>query len=309
MEKKTQQHYVWEYYLKSWCHNEKQLYCLREKEKIFTVNPEKIAKEREFYKLKNISKNEANLIDKAFIEPQKNERLKILNRKWVHHFTEVFEIQKHIEKTEDAQLNYLIEAIVVNLEEDYHNKLENIALPYIEALKKGDLNLIQNNEEDYHKCLIFIATQYFRTKKMKENAIKSTEDFTKKTGYKTEKIWNILSHIFATNLAFGLLQKREEYKWYILDNRTHTPFLTGDQPIINTHSDYSSFDNIEEELELYYPISPSKALLISDNNYGDPSNIEIKIDKVNEYNSLISRACHEQLFSNKKELLNEFMNL
>lgn len=300
LEKKTQQHYVWEYYLKSWCYNESQFYCLRKNEKIFSVNPEKIAKEREFYKLKNITDKEAKLIDETFIKKQDSKILRSINREWIKYFRDIFEEQKRA--SEDVEWDRLIEANIVNLEEDYHNKLENNAKPYIDSLKNGDLNKIKNNEPEF---LIFLTTQYFRTKKLKDNAIV----FAREAGFEIEKIWNVLSHIFATSLTFGLITRREEYKWNILVNNTNMPFLTGDQPVINTHADYSSSSEIENELELYYPITPSKALLITDKNYGESSDIEIQKSEVEKYNSLIYDASYKQIFSNKKEGLSVFENL
>lgn len=310
LEKKLQQHYVWEYYLASWCYNNRQLYCYRTKdENVFPVNPEKIAKEREFYKLKNITPSEAELIEQLFIKDHKTPKLRELNRKWIVNFTEIFRIKQFLESQNIAtdEINNMIDVLITNLEEEHHTNLEKRAIPYLEALKKGYLN-VKENDDAFVDFLIFLSTQYFRTKKIKMNFLRSAKELGDKMGVNVENMWNISSHIFATSLAFGIYEQRDNYKCYILICKGNIPFITGDQPVINTLANYSS-DVETDELELYYPVSPDKALLISKENFvKNPTTIEISEDEVRRYNSLILAASEEQVFSNNKELLNELIN-
>ena len=205
----------------------------------------------------------------------------------------------------NVEIEKEIETTIINMEEDYHTQLEQKALPFLEALRNEDTNLFSDEEGILDFCL-FLCTQYFRTKRMKMSVLRSTEEIAKTMGINVERMWNILSHIFATNMAYSLIM-RENFKWTLLTNNDGIPFISGDQPIINSLCDYS-VDKPPESLELYYPVSPNKALLISDTNYlQEPSIVKINDTEINKYNSLILGACEEQIYSVKKETLEELM--
>jgi len=84
----------------------------------------------------------------------------------------------------------------------------------------------------------------------------------------------------------------------LLDNRTDTPFITGDQPIINMHATYEP--GAPEKLEFFYPISPQKAMLLLESSDHSQS---VTAENVLRYNNLIARISHEQVFSNSREYL------
>jgi hypothetical protein len=202
----------------------------------------------------------------------------------------------------------MIDVLITNLEEEHHTNLERMAIPYLESIKRGQLN-IKEEDSSLSNFLLFLTTQYTRTKKIKMNVIRSSQPAADLIGLNIEKIWNIVSHISATNMAYTIYTQKTDFKWSILINNGNIPFITGDQPTINTLADYSSLDVPPAEFELYYPISPDKALLISKAKYlNEPTNIEINEDEVIRYNSLILEASEEQVFSNSKETLNLFLN-
>ncbi|MCK6205740.1 DUF4238 domain-containing protein [Bacillus infantis] len=308
MQKKIQQHYVWEHYLTSWCYNGKQLYCYRKNDNnIFPTNPEKIAKEREFYKLKDITPNEAALIEHLFINPNKNPVIRKINRNWISRFTDIFVLKQLVKNKKNDELDTMIDVLITNLEEDHHTRLEERAIPYLNSLKDGQLN-INNDDDSFVDFLLFLSTQYYRTKRIKMNVIRSTKEAADRVGLSLEKnvenIWNISSHILATSFAHTLFIASENFKWTILTNTGNIPFITGDQPVINTHANYS-LNETTTELELYYPLSPDKALLISTVNYLDSSTkVEIDENQVSRYNLLMLKASEEQVFSNSREILN-----
>lgn len=79
-------------------------------------------------------------------------------------------------------------------------------------------------------------------------------------------------------------------------------FITGDQPVINTKAKFSSET---KELELYYPLEPSKALIITEEkNF----NTEWSIEKVKEYNDKIEQQSLELIFANDKEVLKQYIS-
>jgi len=73
-----------------------------------------------------------------------------------------------------------------------------------------------------------------------------------------ENMWLPLSLIFASNVGAHITQK---YSVVLLQtNDSH--FIVGDQPVVNT---YSTFNMLSQptDVELFYPITPYKALLLT----------------------------------------------
>lgn len=310
LEKKIQQHYVWEHYLTAWCFNEKLLYCYRkDKQNIFPINPDKIAKEREFYKLKDVTPYEKEIIEELFIKKFHNEEVQEINRNWIRMFTKVFEIRQLLSSRgiTNEVIDLKCEVIITNLEEEHHTNLELAALPYLKSLRESGQLPSMEEGESLVDFILFLTTQYFRTKKIKMNVLRSASEISSELAQNVEKIWNISSHILATNTAYSIFMK--QCKWRILVNKGKIPFITGDQPAINTFADYSTHSIDNNGFELYYPLSPSKALLISqEKSLSDPTSLEmIEVDQVEvtKYNMLILAAAEEQVFSNNSELLDD----
>lgn len=85
-------------------------------------------------------------------------------------------------------------------------------------------------------------------------------------------------------------------------NDTQTPFITTDQPLINLKANRCLDESIED-FELYYPISPNKALILyeKDVSLGDCVNKE----KVIELNKKMAESALEQIYANKKSVLKQ----
>ena len=83
-------------------------------------------------------------------------------------------------------------------------------------------------------------------------------------------------------------------------------YITGDQPVVNTHSINSGLLDEPTEFEIYYPISPKKAVMITmnDNRFASDT-VFVTIEDVKLYNSYIIDRSHEQIFSNSESLLEE----
>ncbi|NWK78151.1 DUF4238 domain-containing protein [Aquitalea sp. LB_tupeE] len=106
------------------------------------------------------------------------------------------------------------------------------------------------------------------------------------------KYWKIIIH------------RKKKRKLAIITNDLNTPFITGDQPAINIKKKEGKQ---QDELSIYYPISPNLALILCDINQEPimPEN-GIQPHQVDEVNKLIANASHKQIFSNSKEYLNNF---
>jgi hypothetical protein len=124
-----------------------------------------------------------------------------------------------------------------------------------------------------------------------------------------EKIWNILSHIYSTNIGWSLYADRRSLQFVLLENQSSTQFVTGDQPVINTYGT-SDPKKPPQRLEFYYPISSFIALLLVDRkNNVEEKRRTIGYAQVMAYNEHIVRNSHEQLYAATKESLEMYVHL
>jgi hypothetical protein len=113
------------------------------------------------------------------------------------------------------------------------------------------------------------------------------------------RIWNIMIHMFATNIGASLYIERHKRILQLLENKSSVPFITGDQPIINLKSKNGQSP---DQLSFYYPISPKLAIFLSDMD-DPPMNPIIGEYEATELNKKIKDASYLQVFGDSKESL------
>ncbi len=299
IEKKIRQHYVFQFYLKSWTTNDKIFSLLNNK--IIETKTDKIGLMKNFYKLNEMSKEDFKFIDLFFFKDVNPITAKI-NKDWAPLLNAIFEYKNILKNSGNLKKDdeFQIDIFITNLFENFHANIENAAIPCLKSLLEKNFNFL-NNDVDLANFLFFISIQYFRTKRMKEIITNISLDY----GFKNFKnIWNVCSIIFATNIGASLFIVKDKLKFTLLTTN-NLEFITGDQPIINTFGDYKTAKKLnDKELQLYYPLSPNISLLISLNRENEKFIFEEISDlQVHCYNALICKASYEQLYSNKYELL------
>jgi len=295
------QHYVWRYYLKAWTVKDK-IWCAREG-RVFSSGLMGVANIRDFYKLHELTENDIDLIQKQFLDPLSPE-LKKLNQKWIDLFTFVHRRKRLIQErggnphqeAEEELRNYCIE-----FEEKIHSEIERSSIPYIDAIRESNLSFLQC-ESAKSKFIYFMCVQYFRT-----NNIGQAMKAKLKVKELNEAIWNVLAHILATTLGWHICLD-SNLNFVLLINKTSTPFITGDQPVINTQADYKNLASQSSQLELYYPQGPKLGLLISkDATYAGKEQVEVDEKTVVDLNQLIQRASFEQLYADSEWILKNLL--
>jgi hypothetical protein len=173
----------------------------------------------------------------------------------------------------------------------------------LDDILKGDLSFYESTD----RCigfLYFICMQYMRTKGIKERSIERVSDHS---GQDLSRIWNLATLMFAYNVGMGLFLERRKRKLALVENRTDVPFTTGDQPIINLHVDGIRPSN---ELSLYYPVSPSLALLLTEVDKEPAFSTETLTSvQVTDLNTKMFEACHSQLFGQTRASLLPYKDL
>lgn len=122
-------------------------------------------------------------------------------------------------------------------------------------------------------------------------------------------MWSVLRHICATNLGIHLYLNRVNIRPVLIENHSNMPFITSDQPIINTCAIELHLGETATGIELYYPLTPTLSLLLTD----DPKKIKKGVCIADEhdvvmYNKYIYIKSGKQVYANEKQSLELFVN-
>ena len=147
--------------------------------------------------------------------------------------------------------------------ENVHSQIEFTGMKYISFLQQNDL-CFWNNETDRDRFSFFLSHQYFRTKNTRDGIIAVFEKMKRDNSYfasiRPENMWLPLSLILASNVGAYIANKLSA----ILLQAEDSCFVVGDQPVVNT---FATFDMMTSpnDIELFYPITPCSALLLTSN--------------------------------------------
>jgi hypothetical protein len=297
-EKKRRQHHVWQHYLKSWA-TDNQIWCLREGS-VFQTNTTKVAVERDFYKIPELTSEDIALIKWLVINPAQHPRTQANHENFLALLTAPSRLAEQFRKfaKNPKELDDLLDIIRTNVLEDYHAGIEDSFSPLLDEILRNDLSFYA----DEQRCITFthfLCTQHMRTKNIKE---KSIERVGVNGGPDMSRIWDIMSHMFAVNIGTCLYLERSKRTLSLIQNRTDVPFVTGDQPIINLHGDGAT---PPEALSFYYPVSPRLALLWPEVGEAPAFTTDgLTPTQAGALNMRMLEACHSQVFAQtESELL------
>jgi hypothetical protein len=195
-----------------------------------------------------------------------------------------------------AEIDQFLDDYASNALEDYHASIEASFIPSLESALNGDISFY--NDERCIPFLNYLCTQYMRTKGIKERSI---ELCNADKSADLSRVWNVLIHMFATNIGADLFRDRRRRKLILVHNRTDVPFITGDQPAINLKG---TRPHPPESLSIYYPISPQHALLLADVDEEPLFAADgLTAAQASMLNGKLFEACYKQVFAQSEETL------
>lgn len=318
MQKTRKQHYVPQFYLKYWEDVNKSIWIIRNG-KIFSANKRNICEERDFYLPKELNDDEKKVIN-VFLDKLNGDMLKnakyqidviqemiILNRTCndiLNSLSKLFNNEEIIEIKNKFEIKSSI--LVDNLIEEWYGFYEEEIGPIINKLnEKSNSNI---SKEEYQKIILFMSVQLFRTKRTRDFCV-SIGDSLKKEGKFINVDWSnialylpfICSFVLATNLC------NADTELKIVNNKTNRTFITSDNPVVNLCADYSS-EVMPKNVIMFYPISPYKAVILSDkeNENNKDINDESMIDKINKK---IIEASNSIIISSNEETAKFYLKL
>ena len=299
MEKKHRQHYVWRRYLEAWSDGN-QVWCKREG-RIFRTNLINVAVQKDFYQVQDLTSSELAMV-RALVVDQMHQGLKEVNEGWLTSFTAVFRLRDLIDNSGlmTAEIEGEMNVLIHNMEENLHEQLERLGLPLLRSILDEDISFY-GSEQGCIDFAFFIATQYMRTAKIKRAIC---ENLAELKAADISKIWGVMSHILATGMAWSLYVRQKEMRMVLLTTDGCSELITGDQPVINTCAEGTDAKEVPTDLELYYPVSPRLAVVITkDEELLSKGVIDLDSERVSHYNRLISDMSESQLYAHNDQVL------
>jgi hypothetical protein len=296
-DKKKKHHHVWRHYLRAWCEQDV-IWCMR-KGKIFQTGLMVVAQEKHFYRLERLTSQETGLVRRMFVDKHYGHPMHPVLENWISLLEYPFSMSDKLRGVDgfDQIVDELLDVTRSNILEDIHANFETIGITQLDQLRRGDVDFF-DNEEDALPFLTFLCFQYFRTKGQREEFLGAVADnqfcdLTNAAG--------LISILLSTILAHNLFVSKE-YHLHLLENSTGTKFITGDQPVLNTYACDFSSRKPAEKLEFYYPVSPQRAMLLTE----EPSPagaVQLSIEQVEKFNSRVVSISCEQLYATSEAQL------
>ncbi len=252
--------------------------------------------ENHFYRLQELTNHDVEtireLIKRLPLGGQKG------HRQLLAYYTIPSAAKRFLDETGDdnPEARQIVDVTIANLDENYHTSIENGFRRFLEQMLAGDTSFY----DDDHGLIDFfhgLSVQYLRTKALRERIITDVSGLFEDMG----RVWPLLSHICAVTMGGSLYLTRKQYKIVLLDNHTVAPFITSDQPIINLHGNPRD-NKPPERMELYYPLSPNKAMLYLEKDSPTP-NQSLSIEQAHAYNVLMAGHAGRQIFANSEDYL------
>ncbi len=296
--KKRKHHDVWQRYLKAWTRGGK-IFCLRDG-KIFAPSLDGVANWRDFYKPEPLTPEEVAFIQALTIQRTQRPIQREVNQGWIAFLTLPNRLHAVLDQAglNATQGTEIIDAALHNFEEDFHAKIESEAVGLLESLLAHDASFFTNDDTRLD-FIYFVCVQYTRTARMQQAIVAALGD--KVSGVRVANVWRILRHIYASNTGWVIYAQNDAWRLIFLDNPTDTPFITGDQPIINT---YASPGQEPVDLEFYYPLSPKLALLVTKSAAAaNGTSMALALDQVHCYNRHITQSSYQQIYAQSREIL------
>jgi hypothetical protein len=295
---KRRQHHVWQHYLKSWI-TAGRLFCLQQG-RVFPTGTTTIAVEKHFYRLPELVAQDYRLIDLivlrgAGVTKKLHENFLGAILGPIRYF-EKYRQTAHDKEAVEKVLSFLR----TNSLENYHNHIENEFLPLLDRVLADDISFFHGGPEDCLPFFMFMCVQMMRTKGVK---VRVVEILRAKNGLDASRIWDLLAVMLATNSCGHLYRERHKRQLALVHNETGKEFITGDQPVINLLNHHKP----DEQLSMYYPVSPALALVLSEVNQVPLFSTEtLTVEHVAELNRRVFEASHAQVFARSARSLLPF---
>lgn len=192
-------------------------------------------------------------------------------------------------------------------------ELADITVQALDELIQGMNNQNDNGFDEKYEFLRYFCMQYMRSPKVYYAQVANLEAIKKNAEGDSKTIEDLSDKLyafalmiyFAETMAYNL--STHFHTWIeLIENRTSTPFVTADVPIVSLNGSI-----LMERNEFYYPISPKVAIKLCASHITHREDFEkrnLKLifddeDQVHYFNRMIANNCVNEVFSADKDVL------
>jgi hypothetical protein len=297
---KRRHHYVWQYYLAAWTSGG--TVACRRGERIFRTGTPVLGVETDLYRLMDLSPQEVEFIRQLCFSDTTHPFLRRLNAGWLPVFLGPFALRRLADSLPQKapELEEALALAESNTEEDLYAMIEAGSVPYLDRLRSADLRFL-DSDEDRGRFLHYLCVQCFRTPKLRHTLDAALAGLPE---VRAEHVVGLMRHVFAPNVAWGLLQRWSRTVVTLLNAPRGVEFITSDQPVVNLHAVGTAMFEPVEELCLYYPVGPGRAL-VWDSEVGRHriEEREATTAEVTKLNKDIVSLAHEQIYARSEQVL------
>ena len=298
------QHYVWRHYLEAWQGPDTRVASLLG-DRLGSASPSNIMVQRDFYRVGALTAKDAATLRTLLLGDRTSPALRDLHRDLIDQFHRLSTLDAIAQVVPDLPSEHRTAArnAVIEAEERIHARIEQRAVPILGALRNEDAGVIHDDDASvdfFH----FMSHQYFRTKALRDTIERGLRALV--PADTAERIRHVFCHCTATNVGATLYRDRADFELLFLRSPTPEGLVTGDQPVVNL---LTTHDGTEPaELALYYPLTPSLAMILSPKSLDLRSSVAAATaPAVRELNNVIAWKSGRFLVARSDRLLRPYI--
>ncbi|WP_050470289.1 DUF4238 domain-containing protein [Herbaspirillum chlorophenolicum] len=306
---KKRHHHVWAHYLARWGNGTKNVFYTTSTGKTICDSVRSFASDDYFYKATKLDTLHVRVIQT--ISRNSPEHLQRMHMSLLSHFLEAQDAEAlyRMSSVTSHEVEHSILAMSCNTLENLHTDHEIRARPILDGMATGSLDVLQS-EESMIAFLAFFGQQVFRTKALRDNALRAlSRSTTQERLYADamEHAWWFISYMSGTNLGFSLYNDRHASRHALLINDTSVPFITSDQPIVNVHECVSETEfSPPKYADFYYPISPRVAFVVCDSERFSSGINQVDELTAREFNTKIATQAMVHIVGDTADSIRQF---
>jgi hypothetical protein len=255
-----------------------------------------VAQERDFYVPERLSNDEKALLRRDASATKRQDIIEFVDDE-IDLRDEMFAALDSAVASGDTEEVTRLETFIHNSEEYYQGKVEGDGQHNLAELVAGRIEWARDDQR-WQNFILFYATQYLRTKRVQETMKRALSEMGVKGGYSIERLFSVMRHFDAVRLCEGIYRTTSPT---LLQAESGAEFITCDQPAFNVSAALSPLDAPKLPHEFYYPVSPTRAVIMMEGQKREPCVRVAATAEVERYNKAMKLAALEQVFARSRE--------
>ena len=197
-----------------------------------------------------------------------------------------------------VHLQEIVDDFFQSSEEEYHATIESEGGPFIADILEEKLDFFYT-PSGFIKFAQYIAHQWMRTKNLQDRVISASTDMK---GVNIRAVVQWTRRFASIGLTANLIGTREKWRLILLKTSPDNAFIAGDQPLINTKAIGKAIGVEEADFEIYFPVSPTVAILMTENpRFAHRESVELSPRAAHLLNLALAHRAEEFIFGSTEE--------